>query len=57
MFGGLLRYLTETEPKNFQPMNANFGLLDPPNRKMPKAQRKAWYAERALSTTREVLGC
>ena len=57
MFGGLLRYLTETEPKNFQPMNANFGLLDPPNLKMPKAQRKAWYAERALSTTREVLGC
>ena len=56
MFGGLLRYLTETDPKNFQPMNANFGLLDPPSLKLPKAQRKAWYAERALAVTRESLG-
>ena len=55
MFGGLLRYLTETDPKNFQPMNANFGLLDPPSLKLPKAQRKAWYAERALSVAREAL--
>ena len=56
IFGGLLRYLTETDPKNFQPMNANFGLLDPPSLKLPKAQRKAWYAERALAVTRESLG-
>ncbi|HIL88581.1 MAG TPA: methylenetetrahydrofolate--tRNA-(uracil(54)-C(5))-methyltransferase (FADH(2)-oxidizing) TrmFO, partial [Deltaproteobacteria bacterium] len=56
MFGGLLRYLTETDPKNFQPMNANFGLLDPPSLKLPKAQRKAWCAERALAVTRESLG-
>ena len=36
-------------------MNANFGLLDPPSLKLPKAQRKAWYAERALSVAREAL--
>jgi len=29
MIGGLYRYLREADPKRFQPMNANFGLLDP----------------------------
>ncbi len=29
MLGGLYRYLREADPKHFQPMNANYGLLDP----------------------------
>ncbi len=29
MLGGLYRYLAEADPKHFQPMNANFGLLEP----------------------------
>ena len=29
MLGGLLRYLREAPPAAFQPMNSNFGLLDP----------------------------
>jgi len=29
MLGGLYRYLREADPRYFQPMNANFGLLDP----------------------------
>jgi len=29
MLGGLFRYLREADPDHFQPMNANFGLLDP----------------------------
>jgi methylenetetrahydrofolate--tRNA-(uracil-5-)-methyltransferase len=29
MIGGLYRYLREADPTKFQPMNANFGLLDP----------------------------
>jgi methylenetetrahydrofolate--tRNA-(uracil-5-)-methyltransferase len=29
MLGGLLRYLREADPAHFQPMNANFGLLEP----------------------------
>jgi methylenetetrahydrofolate--tRNA-(uracil-5-)-methyltransferase len=29
MLGGLLRYLREAKPGAFQPMNSNFGLLDP----------------------------
>jgi methylenetetrahydrofolate--tRNA-(uracil-5-)-methyltransferase len=50
MLGGLYRYLAEADPKHFQPMNANFGLLEP----LPRAQRgvkkdrkKELLAERA----------
>ena len=48
MMGALVRYVTETEPSTFQPMNANFGLLNPPEKKMSKSERKIWYSERAL---------
>ena len=48
MMGGLIRYLTTTDPKHFQPMNANFGLLEPPQQRIPKPQRKAWLAERSM---------
>jgi methylenetetrahydrofolate--tRNA-(uracil-5-)-methyltransferase len=40
MLGGLYRYLAEADPKHFQPMNANFGLLDPlPGKSLSPAQR------------------
>jgi methylenetetrahydrofolate--tRNA-(uracil-5-)-methyltransferase len=40
MLGGLYRYLREADPSHFQPMNANFGLLDPlPGKSLPRAQR------------------
>jgi methylenetetrahydrofolate--tRNA-(uracil-5-)-methyltransferase len=29
MVGGLFRYLSESDPKHFQPMNSNWGLVDP----------------------------
>ena len=29
MLGGLYRYLRDADPANFQPMNANWGLVDP----------------------------
>jgi len=48
MLGGLYRYLAEADPKHFQPMNANFGLLDPLPGKVKKQERKARQAERAL---------
>jgi methylenetetrahydrofolate--tRNA-(uracil-5-)-methyltransferase len=42
MLGGLYRYLAEADPKHFQPMNANFGLLDPlPGGSLPRGQRGA----------------
>jgi methylenetetrahydrofolate--tRNA-(uracil-5-)-methyltransferase len=53
MLGALYRYLREADPAHFQPMNANFGLLeelpDPPR---DKARKKALYAERALRDLR-----
>jgi methylenetetrahydrofolate--tRNA-(uracil-5-)-methyltransferase len=29
MLGGLYRYLSESDPKHFQPMNSNWGLVEP----------------------------
>lgn len=49
MLGGLYRYLAEADPRHFQPMNANFGLLDPLPGKHRKADRKAMMAGRALA--------
>lgn len=50
MLGGLLRYLREADPARFQPMNANFGLLEPlAERVRGRAQRKSLLAERALA--------
>ena len=49
MLGALYRYLREADPRHFQPMNANFGLLEPlasPPR--DKGRRKELLAERAL---------
>ena len=48
MTGGLLRYLRDTPPKRFQPMNASFGLLDAPPGKMRRQRRKAFQSARAL---------
>jgi methylenetetrahydrofolate--tRNA-(uracil-5-)-methyltransferase len=47
MLGGLLRYLHDADPAHFQPMNANFGLLDPPEGKVKKAERKERQVARA----------
>jgi methylenetetrahydrofolate--tRNA-(uracil-5-)-methyltransferase len=50
MLGALYRYLREAEPAHFQPMNANFGLLEPlahPER--DKATRKEQLVARALA--------
>lgn len=47
MLGGLMRYLAEADPGHFQPMNANFGLLDPLPGQVKKAERKARQVARA----------
>ena len=50
MLGSLYRYLRETEPKRFQPMNANFGLMEPlENAPKDKLKKKQALAERALA--------
>jgi methylenetetrahydrofolate--tRNA-(uracil-5-)-methyltransferase len=48
MLGGLYRYLRDAEPSHFQPMNANFGLLDPLPGKVKKDRKRELLAERAL---------
>ncbi len=49
MLGALYRYLAEADPKHFQPMNANFGLLDPLPGKVKKDRKKELLVERAQS--------
>jgi methylenetetrahydrofolate--tRNA-(uracil-5-)-methyltransferase len=50
MLGALCHYITHAEPKHFQPMKANFGIM-PPLEAAPrgKRDRAAEYAERALA--------
>jgi methylenetetrahydrofolate--tRNA-(uracil-5-)-methyltransferase len=50
MLGALYRYLREADPRHFQPMNANFGLLDElPERVRDKRRKRELFAQRALS--------
>jgi len=50
MLGALYRYLREAEPAHFQPMNANFGLVDDlPTRVKDKRLKRDAIAERALA--------
>ncbi|WP_457567367.1 FADH(2)-oxidizing methylenetetrahydrofolate--tRNA-(uracil(54)-C(5))-methyltransferase TrmFO [Desulfurobacterium sp.] len=55
MIGGLLKYITETDPDRFQPMNANFGLL-PPVRAKGKRVRRKIQAEKALKDMKKWAG-
>ena len=50
MLGALYRYLREADPKHFQPMNANFGLVEElPLRVKDKRLKREKLAERALA--------
>jgi methylenetetrahydrofolate--tRNA-(uracil-5-)-methyltransferase len=53
MLGALYRYLREADPAHFQPMNANFGLLEELT-VVPrdKARKREQYATRALGELR-----
>ncbi|HYD55163.1 MAG TPA: FAD-dependent oxidoreductase, partial [Gemmatimonadaceae bacterium] len=54
MLGALYRYLRDADPRHFQPMNANFGLVDTlPGAPKDKIERKQAMAERALTAMRE----
>jgi methylenetetrahydrofolate--tRNA-(uracil-5-)-methyltransferase len=50
--GALLNYITATEnTENFQPMNINFGILEPlPYKKIKKKERNLLYINRSLET-------
>jgi methylenetetrahydrofolate--tRNA-(uracil-5-)-methyltransferase len=57
MLGALLRYVHGADPRHFQPMNANFGLLpplvDPPRDKRLRRQR---LADRSLTAMEAFAG-
>ena len=49
MLGGLFRYLRDSDPKHFQPMNSNWGLVDPlAGRIRNKKEKRVVLARRAL---------
>ncbi len=47
--GGLLSHLGNTQTKDFQPSNINFGLLPPLAKRVAKRERGLHYARRALA--------
>jgi methylenetetrahydrofolate--tRNA-(uracil-5-)-methyltransferase len=50
MLGALYRHLREADPRYFQPMNANFGLIDPLEIEVrDKRRKKELLAERSLA--------
>ena len=50
MIGALYRHLREADPRHFQPMNANFGLIEPLAEDVrDKRRKKELLAERALA--------
>ncbi|MBW8056118.1 MAG: methylenetetrahydrofolate--tRNA-(uracil(54)-C(5))-methyltransferase (FADH(2)-oxidizing) TrmFO [Nitrospira sp.] len=54
MLGSLVRYVHGADPKKFQPMNANFGLLPPlPNKVRDKRKKREALATRALEAMAE----
>ena len=55
VLGALTKYVT-TENKDFQPMNANFGILAPPDMVIrDKAERKRFQAQRSLDKLEQFL--
>jgi methylenetetrahydrofolate--tRNA-(uracil-5-)-methyltransferase len=47
--GALLRYITDSERKRFQPMNVNFGLLPPLSGHLRGKAKKEALAQRAMA--------
>ena len=48
VMGSMVKYICNANPKDFQPMNANFGIMDDLGIPHKKKERKALYAKRAL---------
>ena len=54
IIGAITKYISSANPENFQPMNANFGLLPPIDKKIKdKALKKAEYTNRAIEAMKE----
>lgn len=56
VIGSMAHYITTTDPKHFQPMNANFGLLRPLEKKIRnKQQRIEAYYERSFEKIQNLI--
>lgn len=53
--GSLLKYITDSGLKEFQPMNINFGLYPEVEKKCTKTEKRRYIAERALSKITEYI--
>ncbi len=50
--GGLMKHTRELPAKKYEPMNINFGIIDPAPARLPKRQRKQIIVSRALEDIR-----
>lgn len=55
MLGALCHYVTHSDPKHFQPMKANFGILPPLGTPHQKMARPSLYTERSLGVMENYL--
>jgi len=56
MIGAIINYLITASENNFQPMNANFGILPPLDSKIKdKKERKIQYSQRGLESLKQML--
>ena len=54
IIGAITNYLVSAEEKNFQPMNANFGILSPLDKVIrDKSLKKQEYSNRAIMAIKE----
>ncbi|HHY46705.1 MAG TPA: methylenetetrahydrofolate--tRNA-(uracil(54)-C(5))-methyltransferase (FADH(2)-oxidizing) TrmFO [Firmicutes bacterium] len=53
IIGSLCHYISTADPEHFQPMNANFGLLQPIDGPRGKMERRLALSSRALSVMRK----
>lgn len=51
--GSLLKHTRNLPAKNYEPMNVNFGIVDPPPPGIGKKNKKEFMAQRALEAIRE----
>ncbi|MDP2872733.1 MAG: methylenetetrahydrofolate--tRNA-(uracil(54)-C(5))-methyltransferase (FADH(2)-oxidizing) TrmFO [Bacillota bacterium] len=55
MIGALCRFVSSAATEDFQPMNANFGLLPPLERRCPRRERPLLYRRRSLDAVADFL--
>lgn len=56
IIGALLHRIETADPKNYTPMNANWGILPPPDVKVKKHERKIWMRNRAIEDMKRYTG-